>query len=703
MRSNGSHLNVKNAIYPFLFEVDLKPTWLEFTKRKNKPRNVRFARKNSLASPITTELFTCKKIYILNYRLINFWTSRNSRNYDCEICFKKFGKRSGLNRHVLTVHEKQKNFNCTLCHKAFGEKGQLTKHLKTHSLVKDAASCSICKENFKDFKEHYETMHADLKHNCENCYKKFTKLTQLKAHIRTIHGTFGTFFCDFCKKKFAEKFQLRRHMKVHEESQLEQIFLKDEPVDEFERIGIVSEFEVIDEGRRRRRRKINDEKVVCNHCDKSFKSQKRLQDHLDDIHFLINEKIDDFDEGGEEEIKTAKKVEKSTTFQCDQCEKSFGKMQHLRNHFQASHSGNAFTCDNCQRSFSYKSALDRHLKIVHQKIHDCSKCKLKFNSNFDLNKHQELHDESTEIERTCGICKTIFSKERNLNIHVQAIHKNTKFECEICLKVFSFKSAKERHLKVVHYNVKSHQCSNCERSFGTKYDLRNHFDHHHKEDNTPGRYHCEKCDKDFLSSSALSRHQKGVHEHVKIKSGSNFKCKNCHEIFSNRYQKDKHMAQVHLDNTKLKRTCKFCELDFQFYDEFKIHIESHTDIFICITCGEYFKDQESLFTHSERHKKIEIQLRKYTCDICDHRLFNKIQLIVHMRKHMQEKNFYVCEFCGQSYKFIAPFLYHKKLHEGTKEFVCSFCSKEFVRKQDLVAHYKQHTKKNVCDDKKKHL
>lgn len=68
-----------------------------------------------------------------------------------------------------------------------------------------------------------------------------------------------------------------------------------------------------------------------------------------------------------------------------------------------------------------------------------------------------------------------------------------------------------------------------------------------------------------------------------------------------------------------------------------------------------------------------------------------IFLQVHMRKHMKETNFYVCDICGQSYRFIAPFLYHKKVHQGIKDFVCSHCGKEFMRKQDLIVHVRHHT------------
>lgn len=88
------------------------------------------------------------------------------------------------------------------------------------------------------------------------------------------------------------------------------------------------------------------------------------------------------------------------------------------------------------------------------------------------------------------------------------------------------------------------------------------------------------------------------------------------------------MTQVHLNGKRMKRLCKYCNNEFQLYDEFKTHIESHQGIFICVICGEYFRDSQALSSHAEDHKKIDVKLRKYVCDYCGHRLFNKIQLNV---------------------------------------------------------------------------
>jgi KRAB domain-containing zinc finger protein len=60
-----------------------------------------------------------------------------------------------------------------------------------------------------------------------------------------------------------------------------------------------------------------------------------------------------------------------------------------------------------------------------------------------------------------------------------------------------------------------------------------------------------------------------------------------------------------------------------------------------------------------------------------------------MRKHF-EKNFYCCEICGASYKFIAPFLYHKKLHAERVPFRCDECGKEYLTKREFLKHQRLH-------------
>ena len=95
------------------------------------------------------------------------------RTYLCPHCDKSFAKKSGVDRHVTTVHKKLKNFACSVCDKAFGEKAQLTKHIPIHS--NPANSLNQPEKKFK----------------CSECDKSFAKKDWLKLH----DGLFFAFIC----------------------------------------------------------------------------------------------------------------------------------------------------------------------------------------------------------------------------------------------------------------------------------------------------------------------------------------------------------------------------------------------------------------------------------------------------------------------------------------------------------------------------
>lgn len=61
-----------------------------------------------------------------------------------------------------------------------------------------------------------------------------------------------------------------------------------------------------------------------------------------------------------------------------------------------------------------------------------------------------------------------------------------------------------------------------------------------------------------------------------------------------------------------------------------------------------------------------------------------------MRKHTSEDH-YVCDECGKSYKFLAPFLHHKIVHENKFDYNCSYCNKAFRKMRDKLVHERTHS------------
>ena len=104
---------------------------------------------------------------------------------------------------------------------------------------------------------HYDTAHAqsggrperpDARYECEICGRKFTEKSNLKSHLRNIHGLGDakTFQCDLCPKVCALKTNLKQHMAdVHN---------------------------------------IDVENFKCDICSKEFKHKSALKKHLTRVH-----------------------------------------------------------------------------------------------------------------------------------------------------------------------------------------------------------------------------------------------------------------------------------------------------------------------------------------------------------------------------------------------------------------------------------
>ena len=104
----------------------------------------------------------------------------------------------------------------------------------------------------------------------------------------------------------------------------------------------------------------------CVPCDRSFSSEKALQQHLRDspVH--------------------------SPSSDCDDCDRSFNSEEALQQHLRDSPAhAPSLDCETCDRSFSSEEALQQHLRDspVHSPSFDCDDCDRSFNSEEALQQH----------------------------------------------------------------------------------------------------------------------------------------------------------------------------------------------------------------------------------------------------------------------------------------------------------------------------
>ena len=66
---------------------------------------------------------------------------------------------------------------------------------------------------------------------------------------------------------------------------------------------------------------------------------------------------------GSETCINLKKV--NGKFNCNKCDKPYGKMAHLNHHHQVVHEGFSYACQKCGKLFTQRYNLDLHIRHVH--------------------------------------------------------------------------------------------------------------------------------------------------------------------------------------------------------------------------------------------------------------------------------------------------------------------------------------------------
>ena len=209
-------------------------------------------------------------------------------------------------KRILTRHKERKNcdqpFQCTGCSKTFKLEAQLKNHRKY---------CS------------------GTTHECEECGKVLKNFTQLKWHLE-LHANANAFGCNFCDYKATRPADLRVHKKnVHGEV----------------------------------------EDNACNVCGDIFNNPASLRGH-NNIH--LGAQV--FQCGCGKAFKRKDYLErhqathlpKESHFSCPVCQKTFARVDNLKNHLQ-SHRNNAIPCPECEFSFTNLNKLWAHIDKKHVK------------------------------------------------------------------------------------------------------------------------------------------------------------------------------------------------------------------------------------------------------------------------------------------------------------------------------------------------
>ena len=656
--------------------------------RKRRPGS---SRNNLITSAKALNLDKCQQNSSTTESCSPYWSSvKHAGRFCCQVCHKSFLTEGSLRSHK-SHHSRARLSNVSspnplsespqeslaesqakskgLKNVAFSRdfKSKISSHLDKNShatTVKKLLGNSTHKNFFQKGKRHSGKESTKTSSDFSN--QKVTSTSECKVYI-----------CGECGRKFHSKTTLNSHKGHHKRA------------NSFKRFK-VSTTNSSSDFSNQRVSSTNERKLyICGKCGKTFHSKMTLSRHKG--HHTRANSFKRFHNHHVAKAKVRSKVilygNVSKPYRCSTCLESFQSSSALINHKRRSHIGvNAdFVCPFCDKTFSSKKTLSVHKKRLHS-VGDpfsCLQCNRQFCTKYSRNNHvcrveernerpveseQELRsnpnvDESTDEKHECNVCLESFASKRALCNHKRShAGRRAPFVCSICQQGFSSKHSLLRHKKNQHSTT---QATYLQRN-GQVQSKDNQNDQTLNDSSSLRRtahgishFPCLSCNKQFMTSSGLYKHERKNHGKSKRASASSVQ-----SIIS---LHDQHTCKLETKNSNSPWECQYCEKEFQAELSLTRHVEKRHDKRV------WLAHQQSEAKSNSRHQK------RVCCQ-------NEIRTIHDVKKYGLRKHSGRRKVSGvQGYKpevkaqsrtgLTSPVTASK--HRTVRAFRCQYCHKGF--------------------------
>ncbi|KAI5698818.1 hypothetical protein M8J75_012397 [Diaphorina citri] len=650
----------------------------------------------------------------------------NVREYECEICKKKFINKSTLKEHSVS-HMSVKPFKCEICGHYLSRASRLRAHLKAHSVVASNNKVQNCKKCFKccqvfpsneeNLRKHFEKVHFDLEfdeahfydvvlkcvYRCEFCDSCFNVPHELNRHRFANHpepDSPTAFSCMVCGVAFPAYSRLTTHKLTHGIN-TESLIITDED-EKNDRFRIVQYFlcELCDKTSihytylclhkklKHSNLTYGGESPVCEPCNLTFKNEWQYLVHNRAVHELPPEPNSGagsvLQNNPYPPLRKAKQHVKSVT--CSVCEKAFSSKENCKAHYTRQHgnkepkepkSGEGlpaleqllkmkpYTCEICSKTYTVEGSLLTHYDMHSGEFYQCDVCFKEFRSSVTLRNHTRRHDNFS-----CDECSVECQDLNALRMHTLREHGYKILACEKCDVKFTHKALLAEHINTKHNTDVTLKCQLCNVA-----EVQQHLEEHKVV-----IIRCETCTRNYESLESLTTHLSFKHSNQFL-----MKCTNCNVLVP-RDEILPHLAIQHCQGTTPSiYECNQCKEKTNDMTTMLNHysVKHYMDINMsCVPCDVLFHNKATLYKHLYlEHKATSLSIQ---CNMCSLVLDSKESLVTHISQ--THTLMFTCRRCPSTFLNSATLSKHVKMEHNSKSYQCNECPESFERLNKLKRH-----------------